>query len=90
MLLQENIDELAMLETLDNGKPFKYARTSDLPQVCSNGSLSFSYRQRYYQMCLVQGTAQTGVSHSSCRCICQKICGPFHGSCPHGVISGGC
>ena len=34
MLLQENIDELAMLETLDNGKPYKYARTSDLPQVC--------------------------------------------------------
>ena len=32
-MLQENIDELAMLETLDNGKPFKYARTSDLPQV---------------------------------------------------------
>ncbi len=40
MLLQENIDELAMLETLDNGKPFKYARTSDLPQVCSNASFS--------------------------------------------------
>ncbi|KAK9863136.1 hypothetical protein WJX84_007763, partial [Apatococcus fuscideae] len=32
-LMEENIDELAMLETLDNGKPYKYARTSDLPQA---------------------------------------------------------
>ena len=35
LLSQENIDEIAMLETLDNGKPFKYSRTSDLPQVSS-------------------------------------------------------
>lgn len=25
-LIEENIDELAVLESLDNGKPFKYSR----------------------------------------------------------------
>eukprot|EP00891_Asterochloris_glomerata_P008274 jgi/Astpho2/8274/Aster-01357 len=31
-LIEENIDELAVLESLDNGKPFKYSRNTDLPQ----------------------------------------------------------
>ena len=30
-LIEENIDELAALETLDNGKPFRDARAADLP-----------------------------------------------------------
>ncbi len=32
-LIEEEIDELAALESLDNGKPFKEARTADLPLV---------------------------------------------------------
>jgi aldehyde dehydrogenase (NAD+) len=32
-LIEEEIDELAALESLDNGKPFKDARTADLPLV---------------------------------------------------------
>ncbi len=32
-LIEENIDELAMLESLDNGKPKHVARTADLPLV---------------------------------------------------------
>ena len=32
-LLEENLDELAALETLDNGKPVKDSRTGDIPQV---------------------------------------------------------
>ena len=30
-LIEENADELAMLETLDNGKPFALARAADVP-----------------------------------------------------------
>src|SRR6201991_2290806 len=30
-LIEENADELAMLETLDNGKPFSVARAADVP-----------------------------------------------------------
>ncbi|HEX8997373.1 MAG TPA: aldehyde dehydrogenase family protein [Ktedonobacterales bacterium] len=30
-LIEEHADELAMLETLDNGKPIKYSRASDVP-----------------------------------------------------------
>ena len=30
-LLEENLDELAALETLDNGKPVKDSRAADLP-----------------------------------------------------------
>src|SRR5262249_43219623 len=30
-LIEENADELAMLETLDNGKPFTVARAADVP-----------------------------------------------------------
>ena len=32
-LLQENADELAVLESLDNGKPFSIARSVDVPAV---------------------------------------------------------
>lgn len=32
-LIEEEVDELAALESLDNGKPFKEARTADLPLV---------------------------------------------------------
>ncbi len=32
-LIEEEIDELAALESLDNGKPVKDARTADLPLV---------------------------------------------------------
>ena len=32
-LIEENIDELAALETLDNGKPIKDSRNADLPLV---------------------------------------------------------
>src|SRR5579859_2761850 len=32
-LIEQNIDELAMLEALDNGKPAHVARTADLPLV---------------------------------------------------------
>jgi phenylacetaldehyde dehydrogenase len=30
-LIEENADELAMLESLDNGKPFSVARAADVP-----------------------------------------------------------
>ena len=31
--MQENLEELAMLESLDNGKPLSASKTGDLPQV---------------------------------------------------------
>ncbi len=31
--MQENADELAVLESLDNGKPFSIARAVDVPAV---------------------------------------------------------
>ena len=31
--LQENLEELAMLEALDNGKPFAIAKAGDVPLV---------------------------------------------------------
>ncbi len=32
-LIERNADELALLETLDNGKPIRYSRTIDVPQA---------------------------------------------------------
>jgi acyl-CoA reductase-like NAD-dependent aldehyde dehydrogenase len=32
-LIEQHADELALLETLDNGKPIRYARSIDVPQV---------------------------------------------------------
>lgn len=31
--VQENLEELAMLESLDNGKPLSASKSGDLPQV---------------------------------------------------------
>ena len=31
--MQENLEELAMLESLDNGKPLSASKSGDLPQV---------------------------------------------------------
>ena len=33
MRMQENLEELAMLESLDNGKPLAASKSGDLPQV---------------------------------------------------------
>ena len=33
MSLQENLEELALLESLDNGKPYKIAKAADVPLV---------------------------------------------------------
>jgi acyl-CoA reductase-like NAD-dependent aldehyde dehydrogenase len=35
-LIEQNADELALLETLDNGKPIKYARSIDVPQAADH------------------------------------------------------
>ena len=34
-LIEENTEELAALETLDNGKPFVYSKEVDMPMVVS-------------------------------------------------------
>ena len=33
MVAQESLEELAMLESLDNGKPISASKSGDLPQV---------------------------------------------------------
>ncbi|EOQ99765.1 hypothetical protein E3P92_01397 [Wallemia ichthyophaga] len=35
-LMEEHADELAALECLDNGKPFKFARSFDIPEAAAN------------------------------------------------------
>jgi acyl-CoA reductase-like NAD-dependent aldehyde dehydrogenase len=35
-LIEQNADELALLETLDNGKPIKYSRSIDVPQAADH------------------------------------------------------
>jgi len=35
-LIEENLDRLAMAESVDNGKPLKLARTVDIPRAASN------------------------------------------------------
>ena len=37
---QENLEELAMLESLDNGKPLSASKGGDLPQVMVAGQCS--------------------------------------------------
>ncbi|BCL84229.1 aldehyde dehydrogenase [Ktedonobacteria bacterium brp13] len=35
-LIEQNADELALLESLDNGKPIRYARSIDIPQAADH------------------------------------------------------
>lgn len=35
-LIEENLDDLALAESLDNGKPYKLARTIDIPRASAN------------------------------------------------------
>jgi hypothetical protein len=41
LVAQENLEELAMLESLDNGKPISASKSGDLPQVstCTASSI---------------------------------------------------
>jgi len=36
LLHQEHLEELAILESLDNGKPLSVAKSSDLPEVANS------------------------------------------------------
>lgn len=56
-LIEDNIDELAMAETIDNGKPIDVSRAVDIPRA--------AYNLRFYADAITQFSGESYISNSS-------------------------
>ena len=73
LCLQENLEELAMLESLDNGKPIAASRAADVPLVQAHRvqgfvtfqGLGFRLPYRIHFSCARQGVTSTSKASPS-------------------------